>query len=235
MVCSRGRASPDKYTQLRLFADSGGFCQNPSCPAVLFVDVGTERLHIAEMAHVMAAADRGPRAKASLSPEQRGSYENLILLCPTCHTIVDKAPQEFPEKKLLEWKKSHRARITTLFGAVEYQSRSEARQAIIPALAENGAIFRTSGPDNDYRFDPESELADVWKRKVVSTILPNNRKILAIADANRRHLTEVERGVLELFRQHVNDLEHKHLGTDRASLASRFPDGMNTILGETDE
>jgi len=38
-------------------------------------------------------------------------YVNLILLCPSCHTHVDKAPEEYPEDLLKKWKKDHEAQV----------------------------------------------------------------------------------------------------------------------------
>lgn len=232
MTCSRGRANPDRFTQLRLFADSGGFCQKPDCLKALFLDLGAQNLHIGEMAHIVAAADEGPRAGPTLSTEERGAYANLLLLCPTCHTIVDRAPLQYPDQDLIGWKQQHRERIARLFGAVEYVDRASARRAITPILDESSFVFRTWGPDQDYRYNPESELADVWRSKVLSVILPNNRKLLNILDTNRRHLTATERQVLEAFRQHVGDLERRHLGDERGRVGSRFPEGMNALLGD---
>jgi len=107
MACSRGEAAPDSHTKLRLFADAAGHCQNPACNQPLFIDAGRKNIHIAEMAHVFAAADDGPRANAELTQAERGRYSNLILLCPTCHTIIDKAPGEYPDTVILMWKQQH--------------------------------------------------------------------------------------------------------------------------------
>src|SRR5206468_788565 len=99
---------------------------------------------------------------------------------------------------------------------------------------ENRVIFREYGPDNEYRSDPESELAVVWKRKVLLRILPNNRKTLATLDANRGLLRNSVLTTLEEFRQHVDDLEARHLGEGRKGVGRRFPVNMETILAEVD-
>ncbi|MCF2523624.1 HNH endonuclease [Bradyrhizobium sp. G127] len=231
MSCSRGQANPDTQTKLRLFADSGGYCQRPDCANRLFVDTGSKNIHLAEMAHIIAASGDGPRGDASVSQEDKGAYGNLILLCANCHTMVDKVPEDFPDALMQDWKRKHVERIAALFGAFEYSDRATARKALEPALAENRAIFEKYGPDNDYRENPESDDAKAWQRKMRSIILPNNRKVLAILDANRRHLNKGESGVLEAFRQHVDDLEVKHLG-EGGNVAQRFPNGMNKILLE---
>jgi hypothetical protein len=232
MPCSRGQANPDRHTTLRLFADSGGYCQRPECANRLFVDTGTKNIHVAEMAHIIAASGRGPRADATVSRADKGSYDNLILLCANCHTTIDKAPADFPDNMIREWKRKHVERINSLFGAVDYPDRGAARKAIVPALTENRAVFDQYGPNNDYHQDPESEIAKVWQRKMRAIILPNNRKVLTILDANRRHLNESEAKTLEEFRQHIDDLEAKHIGEGNGDVASRFPAAMSDILIE---
>lgn len=232
MSCSRGQANPDQQTRLRLFADSGGYCQRPECSNRLFVDTGTTNIHLAEMAHIIAASGSGPRGNATVTQKDKGAYENLILLCSNCHTTIDKAPVDFPDKLLQEWKRKHVERIATLFCAVEYPDRASAREAIEPALIENWAIFKNFDPNNSYRTDPESELANVWQRKMRAIILPNNRKILTLLDRNRRLLTSDEIQILEEFRHHVDDLEAKHVGEEVGGVASQFPARLSHILSE---
>ena len=230
MACPRGSATPDHHTKLRLFAGSAGFCQKPDCQRTLFVDAGYTKLHIAEMAHVFAASDKGPRADSALSDQERSAYENLVLLCPSCHSIVDKAPDEYLDTLMIEWKRGHIELIAEAFGAVRYSSRRAAREAINPLLSANLSIFVEYGPNNEYRHNPESELANVWQRKMLSQIIPNNRKLLAILERNRCHLRGQEIATLEQFRQHVDDVEARHVGDGEASVGRRFPAGMSAIL-----
>lgn len=117
----------------------------------------------------------------------------------------------------------------------EEPTRNAVRQQILPLMKQNKVIFKMYGPDNDYRFNPESEEAIVWKEKVRDQILPNNRKILAILDENKHLLTASELMILEKFRQHVNDLERRHLRGDYSGGGIKFPQEMETILEEIDD
>jgi hypothetical protein len=230
MACSRGAAAPDAQTQRRLFAASAGYCQNPNCPNELFVDAAGKSIHIAEMAHVFAASDGGPRAQPRLTDAERGAFENLVMLCANCHTMVDKAPEAYPDATMLSWKRDHANKLQAIFGAVQYSSRVEARTAIGPLLAENRAIFEQYGPHIESAVNPESGAAEQWKRKMFTRLLPNNRRMLAILDANLHLLGDAERDTLELFRQHINDLEAFHIEGRREN-ASRFPAHLPEILG----
>lgn len=232
MACSRGKANPDAQTKQLLFAASGGHCQNPSCNRELFIDTGGKKIHIAEMAHVFAANDDGPRAKGSLSPEERGSFDNLLLLCSNCHVAVDKAEEDFPAHLLLTWKREHAVRLAQLFGATRYPDRASLRQAIDPLLAENRSIFDDWNPDLEYRYDPEAEEAATWQRRLQERIIPNNRRILALLDVNRNLATPDELLTVEAFRQHVYDLEAHHLTDSLVGEQRRFPQAISAIMGE---
>jgi|GEM_PF-1960163 hypothetical protein len=65
-----------------------------------------------EIAHIIAHSANGPRANVSYEYENINSYNNLILLCPNCHTMVDKNPQDYPESKLHEIKAKHEESIS---------------------------------------------------------------------------------------------------------------------------
>ena len=78
------------------------------------------------MAHIIAAGRKGPRANATVTQVDEGLYNNLILLCANCHTTIDKAPADFPDNMIREWKRKHVERINSLFGVVEYPDRASA-------------------------------------------------------------------------------------------------------------
>ena len=227
--CSKGRIAPSPTTKLRLFSDSGGFCQNPECLTELFKDIDDETIHIAEMAHVISAADDGPRANKTLTPEERAEYKNLILLCPNCHTVIDKADKKYPEALVMKWKSTHRKKIQAVFGIVKLATRSKARQILEPLLRENFKIFTTYGPLTDERYNPESSMPVKWRAKIRTRIVPNNRKILAACDINRDLLSDNEQNTLEDFRQHVLDFEAKHIDGQKLN-GVQFPIEMNELF-----
>lgn len=185
--------------------------------------------HVAEMAHVFAASNDGPRARPDLTPQERGAFENLIVLCANCHTAVDKAPTAYPDNMMLSWKREHANKLQAVFGAVSVVDRASARRLVEPLLVENHAIFEHYGPHIEAARNPESGSAEQWKRKMLTRLLPNSRRMLAVLDANRNLLREDERRTLELFRQHVDDLEAFHIEGSRED-ASRFPVDFPWIL-----
>ncbi len=179
MANARGKASPNAHTQRRLFASSAGYCQNPSCSKKLFDEAGGTRFLIAELAHVFAAQDDGPRANAELSDEERGAFENLIVLCANCHTMVDKAPDAFPDLMMTRWKREHEHKLVELFGVRKFDDRESVRDVVEPLLIESRTVFEMYGPHIEEAQNPESGAAEQWKRKVLTIIIPNNRELTA--------------------------------------------------------
>ena len=116
-----------------------------------------------------------------------------------------------------------------MFGIVRFDQRQDARSAIERHLAENYTIFTKYGPHIEAALDPESGAADQWRRKMICRIIPNNRRILAVIDANTHLLLGNEIHVLEDFRQHIDDLEARHLEAFDEG-GALFPSGMSEIL-----
>lgn len=87
-------------TVAKLFAGAAGRCS--ICKTELFV----EDVKIGEMAHIIAKSKDGPRGAKPLDGHING-YENLILLCPNDHTVVDGNPDAYPRHRLLDLKRQH--------------------------------------------------------------------------------------------------------------------------------
>ena len=95
-----------KYTQQtikQLFALSGNVCALPNCDNVI---VNTNGTIIGEICHINALNQQGPRFNSELDPNVLNTFENLILLCPTCHTTVDKEYHIYTVEKLKNIKRS---------------------------------------------------------------------------------------------------------------------------------
>ena len=65
---------------------------------------------------------------------------------------------------------------------------------------------------------------------MVEQIIPNSRRIMATLEINRHFMSVDEIETLELFRQHVYDLELRHLTGIVLGGQSRFPQGMENIM-----
>lgn len=101
------RISISSTEQKILFAKSGNVCAFPGCDLPIIAEVGDENKPLAEIAHMLAYEDDGPRSDPNLPVEDRNKASNLILLCPTHHTLVDKFEYQFNIHVLREMKMQH--------------------------------------------------------------------------------------------------------------------------------
>lgn len=91
-----------KVDEKLLWGRAAGLCSNPTCRDDLTELVSKGTYTIGEMAHIIARKEGGARG---IEGGGSDSYSNLILLCPTCHKHVDKAPEgTYPEDLLHRWK-----------------------------------------------------------------------------------------------------------------------------------
>jgi len=164
----------------KLWGLAAGKCSHPECEidCIMFLDSDNPTV-IGEMAHIIAEKPDGPRG-VEIGGEN--VYENLILLCPTHHTIIDKAPKDkFPVELLLSWKSDHENKIKELLRAKRYPSSKEMAHAIKRLLIMNQKVWEEFGPESETALDnPGSNISEYWSLKKLSTIIPNNRKIIDI-------------------------------------------------------
>jgi DNA polymerase III delta prime subunit len=95
-------------TLKRLFAESRGHCAK--CDLDLFPDGKI----IGEICHIEAYSSGGPRYNGQLKKNNlENHYDNLIVLCPSCHTEIDKKGNEiaFKKERLIEYKINHLSKI----------------------------------------------------------------------------------------------------------------------------
>ena len=110
------RKSVPINTQRKLWADCGGFCQNPNCNKYLFVNIEDETVSIANMAHIIGVGSKGPRKEHELADyiEENG-FNNLIMLCLECHKVIDELEKNFSVESIQQWKHNHSRKIRQIF------------------------------------------------------------------------------------------------------------------------
>lgn len=136
---------------------SGYLCAFPSCRA-LTVGPSDKRpgasSSIGVACHITAASEDGPRFDPSLTPEQRASESNGILMCANHSREIDNDEVRYPVATLRAWKAEAEARARTergrplgpkrlddplLVQTAEFLRDSDINEAIGSALANSGA------------------------------------------------------------------------------------------------
>lgn len=99
-----------------LFASSGNQCAHPDCINQVIIPATEESdaLVLNQICHIYAVSEDGPRGKPGLTDKELNHPSNLILLCPTHHTIIDGQHESYPAEVLLDWKRSHEEKMQNL-------------------------------------------------------------------------------------------------------------------------
>lgn len=199
----------DAGTKRRLYAASMGRCMNPSCAIDLFGAAGD----IIEKAHIDPYCDTADN-----------SYENLIVLCPNCHTEFDKNHAFSPEE-VLAWKESREEEVKRFFGK-EFASFDELATEVRPLLEENKSIF-----ENYYLTENKS----MWDR-FEPKLLVNNRKLKELLSANlglfQDHTEDAysNRALIGKLLLHIDEFELTRQGASKTRQVL-FPSEVNSIFG----
>lgn len=85
-------------------------CNECACPKCNKKFIGwDEETLISKICHIEAAEANGPRYNIKMSDDDRRSFDNLILLCDECHSIVDNPANTntYTVALLKKWKSDH--------------------------------------------------------------------------------------------------------------------------------
>lgn len=194
--------------QRRIYAESMGRCMNPECRLELFINDG----NIIEKAHIV------PYCKTA-----DNSYENLVVLCPSCHEKYDKLSLFTPDE-VKNWKQLRNEEIQKFF-CIKYKTFDELKEKVVPLLLENKTIY-----DNYYLTDKKQ----LWE-KFESKILINNKKLKLIFENNQSLFQSYCDGSSNLqyihkFIAHVNEFESTRDDNEKLRQIL-FPPEINSMFG----
>ena len=210
-----------------LWGRSAGRCSYPECTVSCIDFLNGEGFVIGEMAHIIARSPRGPRGTSGGGQDR---YDNLILLCPTHHKLVDKAPEGcFSENELREWKERHEQEIMDSLKSPAFKTLSELCRYVARLLIENKVVWKTFGPESsEATANPYSNLAKFWIFRKLHTIVPNNSRIINTI-TNNKMLFEIEfYGLACQFVEHAKGFEHSCY--ERLEGIPRFPERFDEMV-----
>lgn len=203
------RDSISVYVERKLYAESMGKCMNPNCKKELFRINGD----VIEKAHI------DPYCKTA-----DNSYENLVVLCPTCHTDFDKNSAFTPDE-VKSWKAIRKQELEQFFG-IKYNSFDELKEHVVPLLLENQTIYES------YYLGDNRALWDKFEPR----ILINNRKLKTMFLANyslfqthnNKDYSNLE--CINQFNLHVEKFEATRSDAEKIRKVL-FPKEINSIFG----
>ena len=226
-----------------LWAGSGGICAFEGCWERLCrreaKDVAPYPL--GEMAHICGDKPGSLRYDASQAEEERNDPENLILLCPNHHTIVDRKENEsiYTVDKLREMKNKHEEWVLQRLSQVSIENKIDVACAFMPLLEENKQSWEQYGPKSELaQKQPYNEAVyAMWLSERLSVIVPNNRNMRAVLEAHKNLFNANELKPITTFLMHVRSYERWVVqeGGDYATV-KRFPVEFDELMrGLADE
>tara|TARA_R110001599_G_scaffold171584_1_gene362726 strand:+ start:679 stop:1290 length:612 start_codon:yes stop_codon:yes gene_type:complete len=166
---------------------------------------------LGEMAHIKGNKPGSNRYDAKQPDGERDSYENLILLCPTHHTLIDKPENEwrYTVEKLHEMKVNHEASISNRLNMQKIDDLEQLMDKLSVLMAENNETWKQYGPlsDNARKHPNNDEIYALWTSARLSIIVPNNRKAKELLVAHRNLFPRSEQRIVSKFLTHVESYE----------------------------
>jgi len=203
------RKAISENVKRKLYAESMGKCMNPNCETELFLTNGD----IAEKAHLVPHCET-----------EDNSFENLILLCPNCHTNFDKN-SAFTDDEIKNWKAIRKEQLSKVF-AQKFDTFKELEEIVKPILEENKSIYENYYLKDNKRLWDKSEEKLLLNNKKLKILLKSNKSL--IQDTNRKEYSNLE--VVNQFLLHIDEFNETRDDKNKIRTAL-FPKKINSIFG----
>lgn len=203
-----GRQISD-HVKRKLYAESMGKCMNPNCWEELIKVNGD----IMEKAHIIPFCDT-----------LDNSFENLVILCPNCHTDFDKN-STFTPGDIKGWKQIRKQELDRFF-CRKYANFDEMRKNVAPLLLENKCIYE------QYYCNDKKELWNKFQYKILSNnkelreMLINNFELIQYHP--NKDYSNLE--LVNLFLTHIDEFEISRL-EEKKLRQVLFPLEINSMFG----
>lgn len=173
-----------------LYANSANICAMYGCNNTLVQDNSAS---INEICHIEAVNESGARYNNNLTDEYVNSYENLVLLCPTCHSIIDNKLNEggYTVAYLKQMKQFHEQQV---------QEALMNKVVIEPPIYLEG--YDISGIVALYNSFYEKEIDERYVYKVLNDVLSMNIAIRSIVYGISILCSEEETEQVDVHRLH---------------------------------
>lgn len=143
-----------KATQISLWTLAAGRCEFAGCNRLLIGDLvaGKEDGKFGFIAHIVADSENGPRGDKVRSTLLKQDINNLMLMCPVHHKLIDvDHVADYPEATLIAMKQEHESRIEVVTDMdadrASHVLRFAANIGQLESLVSTKAIFAAMPPD----------------------------------------------------------------------------------------
>ena len=99
-----------------LWLRAAGRCEFEGCNKILYEgNITNEYGNFGELCHIIGDSPNGPRG-GERSKELAKDIDNIVLMCPTCHKMIDSDPKKYTTEIVKGMKKRHEDRIRLVTG-----------------------------------------------------------------------------------------------------------------------
>ncbi|WP_336026044.1 HNH endonuclease [Acinetobacter pittii] len=217
-----------------LWGESGNLCAFPECNIEITALTGNKGYTLGEMAHIKGDKEGACRYDPKQTDLERNSHQNLVLLCPTHHTIIDK-PENlsiYTVDFLMKMKEEHLANVKAKLKVDEISDLNSLKDKIVPYITNNHTNWIEYGPlslrakRNPYNTD----LHKIWLHIRLEKIIPNNRIILELLKTNRNLFESKDQQTISDFITHVESYENWVTGDATYESVKPFPQAFNKLI-----
>src|SRR5271157_5396723 len=103
---------PTPSTIKRLYAVSSNRCAFSKCPNTL-VDEQSGKV-TGRICHIKGEKEGSARYDEDQSEDERRSFDNLVLMCPIHHDVIDDDTESYTVERLYQIKQTHESQFNTL-------------------------------------------------------------------------------------------------------------------------
>lgn len=156
---------PVSYTiKIQVWAAAGGHCCKCKSNLIKELTGNTNKSSQGEVAHIEGENDGAKRYNKNQKENERNSYPNLMLMCPTCHTEIDNDELKYTVPILIKMKSDHE----------KWVSRQLASASINISFAELEVILKyllnSSSFSNETNFKLITPIEKISKNKLSTSV-----------------------------------------------------------------
>lgn len=131
---------------------SGNQCAFPTCKQSL-LEADDADTYVGQICHIKAESPKGPRYDPDQTEEERNGFENLLIMCGTHHTVIDRNAKKYTVEVLVKIKHDHE---------VQFRGDADANEGVVEKLLEAIPIgIRSFSRGTEYMDSQMSALLDL--------------------------------------------------------------------------
>ena len=190
-------------------------CRKPLTQNTL---ASSDPFSIGEQAHIVGENKTAARWESLLTRKERNSYANVVLLCPTHHTIIDKNPTDYPVERLYVMKTTHELWVEQTLSNLS-DARKQTQDSIYAELIDTAQlacrfdewdswIYRSIQEPASWHIDTPAKIR-YFSKKVFGAVWPGTLPELERA---LQTLSLALEEMINIFMQHSESRDKKIRG-----------------------